>query len=417
MERQQQERWSDQPGTGEEHACDRCERIFPTAERLAVHAKVHRGRPERSLKCPDCCRTFLRIDKLREHQRVHQGGKPHRCDICGKAFTHKQTLVDHLRRHEGMRTMQCDRCPQAFYFHSDLVNHLRRHTGERPFQCRSCQASFAGRSDLLRHERAHDGDRPYHCNVCNRGFARNGALERHMVRHTGKRPFECHLCPNTFTRPYLLEAHLKDHPQPVAFCGIRAEKNCKKAEQERQRRQRVAAAAKATTASSSQRNEACMVSASLLPRDHPVHPSNMHPLVAVENSPSKYSSLASEVEVKGGLSTESLSTEGENLPPDDHLCGAQPEAVCNKFSNPQGDNKILAGSCSLSEVKPEALLSFAFPLVRSQNPRVEDRAELSAELDLMQSLSVCQIVPESLSRHGRRLSAALSFVSTLARHC
>lgn len=420
---QHQERQRDQPGIDEEHACHRCEHVFPTAERLAVHAKVHRGSPERPLKCPDCCRTFRRIDKLREHQRVHQGGKPHCCDICGKAFTHKRTLVDHLHRHEGVRTMQCDRCPQAFYFHSDLINHLRRHTGERPFQCRSCPARFAGRSDLLRHVRTHDGDRPHRCDVCNRSFARSGALERHRLRHTGRRPFECHLCPNAFTRPYMLESHLKDHPQPITIRGDRAERNLRKAEQERQRRRRVAAAASAATLPSRHRDAAHKLSPSLPPEISmpkvklASKVDTMHLFVGIANSPSKSSSSVSEVELEGALSSVPLLPEDENLPPNDHLCRSQqPEAVCDLLSNPVSDNAVLSRSCGLFEARPEALLDIVSPLVGSPILHEEEGgAEPVTELDLMQSLSACQVVPESLSRHERQLSAALGLVSTLAR--
>lgn len=67
---QHQERQCNQPGIDEERACDCCERVFPTAERLAVRAKVHRRSPERPPKCLNCCRTFHSIDKLHEHQGV-----------------------------------------------------------------------------------------------------------------------------------------------------------------------------------------------------------------------------------------------------------------------------------------------------------------------------------------------------------
>ncbi|KAL1485079.1 hypothetical protein MTO96_032184, partial [Rhipicephalus appendiculatus] len=84
------EQQANKPSTGgEEHPCPCCERVFPTAERLAVHVKVHRGGPKRPLKCKECCRTFPRIDKLRAHELVHLVGKPYKCEICGKAFTHK----------------------------------------------------------------------------------------------------------------------------------------------------------------------------------------------------------------------------------------------------------------------------------------------------------------------------------------
>ncbi|KAH7954569.1 hypothetical protein HPB49_019930 [Dermacentor silvarum] len=220
MEKLQQQQGNDPPGSGEEeHPCPCCERVFPTAERLAVHVKVHRGGPKRPLKCKECCRTFPRIDKLRAHQVVHRVGKPYQCELCGKAFTFKQTLMEHLLRHTGERRHQCDLCPQSFYFRADLTSHRRRHSGERPFECRVCRRRFAGRADQLRHERLHDGDRPYHCPVCQRRFGRNSVLERHMMRHTGKRPYECHLCPNTFTRSYLLQDHLKDHPQPQRNLG------------------------------------------------------------------------------------------------------------------------------------------------------------------------------------------------------
>ncbi|XP_049268697.1 zinc finger protein 358 [Rhipicephalus sanguineus] len=205
--------------SGQEHLCTCCERVFPTAERLAVHVKVHRGGPKRPLKCKECPRTFPRIDKLRAHQLVHRVGKPHKCEICSKAFTHKQTLVEHLLRHTGVRLQQCDLCPKSFYFRSDLASHRRRHTGERPYECSVCQHCFTGRADLLRHERSHNGDRPYRCTVCKRGFGRNSILERHMMRHTGERPYKCHLCPNTFTRLYLLLEHRKNHPQPQRNLG------------------------------------------------------------------------------------------------------------------------------------------------------------------------------------------------------
>lgn len=203
----------------EEHPCPCCERVFPTAERLAVHVKVHRGGPKRPLKCEQCCRTFPRIDKLRAHQLVHRVGKPHKCEICDKAFTHKQTLVEHLLRHTGVRHHECDLCPKSFYFRFDLESHRRRHTGERPYKCSICQRHFVGRADLLRHERSHSGDRPYRCTVCKRGFGRNSILERHMMCHTGERPYKCHLCPNTFTRLYLLQEHCKNHPQPQRNLG------------------------------------------------------------------------------------------------------------------------------------------------------------------------------------------------------
>ncbi|KAH9371054.1 hypothetical protein HPB48_011428 [Haemaphysalis longicornis] len=203
-------------GDDEEHACIFCERTFPTAERLVVHAKVHRedGR-ERPFKCTECCRVFPRVDKLRAHQLVHREGKIHRCHLCPQAFTYRQALLEHMLRHEGVRNLQCHLCPKAFYFRTDLQSHVRRHTNERLHRCRSCPKAFVGRSDLLRHERSHDGDRPYRCTECGRCFGRNASLTRHMRRHTGQRPFECHLCPNTFTRAYLLEAHLKDHPRPL----------------------------------------------------------------------------------------------------------------------------------------------------------------------------------------------------------
>ncbi|XP_070392270.1 uncharacterized protein [Dermacentor albipictus] len=216
MEKLQQQQQGNDPAStsGKEHPCSCCERVFPTAERLAVHVKVHRDGPRRPLKCKECCRRFTRIDKLRAHQVVHRVGKPHQCELCGKAFTHKQTLTGHLLRHKGVRQHQCDLCPQSFYFHVDLTSHQRRHTGERPFKCRVCHRCFVDHADQLRHERLYSGDRPYHCPICQRRFGRNSVLERHLMCHTGERPYQCHLCPNTFTRSYLLQDHLKDHPQP-----------------------------------------------------------------------------------------------------------------------------------------------------------------------------------------------------------
>ncbi|KAH7969509.1 hypothetical protein HPB52_019085 [Rhipicephalus sanguineus] len=194
MEQQQR---ADDPCTGEEeHPCICCELVFPTAERLAVHAKVHRGGPRRPFKCTECCRRFLRTEKLRAHQLVHRVGKPHKCELCPKAFTCKASTPALNSRTTGFGTR-----------------------GSGPSSVVSANRRFAGRAEQLNHERTHDGDRPYHCPVCKRSFGRNSILERHMMRHTGERPYKCHLCPNTFTRLYLLLEHCKDHPQPQSNMG------------------------------------------------------------------------------------------------------------------------------------------------------------------------------------------------------
>uniref|UniRef100_V5HI86 Putative conserved protein with signal anchor n=1 Tax=Ixodes ricinus TaxID=34613 RepID=V5HI86_IXORI len=207
----------DDGGGAEEFACSCCERSFRTAERLAVHIKVHRGGPVRPFHCTECCRTFTRRDKLSEHERVHKHGKQHCCGVCSKGFKTRCSLMEHMRRHEGLRPFVCEHCPKRYFSRTELKCHVRTHTGERPFQCRLCPLRLTHQADLLRHERSHEGDRPHLCPICDRRFSRSTILTRHLRRHTGERPFKCTLCPNSFTRAYLLEEHRSNHPAPILF--------------------------------------------------------------------------------------------------------------------------------------------------------------------------------------------------------
>ncbi|XP_037570052.1 zinc finger protein 420 isoform X2 [Dermacentor silvarum] len=196
MEKLQQQQGNDPPGSGEEeHPCPCCERVFPTAERLAVHVKVHRGGPKRPLKCKECCRTFPRIDKLRAHQVVHRVGKPYQCELCGKAFTFKQTLMEHLLRHTGERRHQCDLCPQSFYFRADLTSHRRRHSG---------LPASSGAPPLGSHRRW----QLLQCNFCPFVSRFESAIRRHQLRHTKERPHRCEFCPKSFQRRYQLTQHM-----------------------------------------------------------------------------------------------------------------------------------------------------------------------------------------------------------------
>ncbi|KAG0421054.1 hypothetical protein HPB47_003038 [Ixodes persulcatus] len=207
----------DDGGGAEEFACSCCERSFRTAERLAVHIKVHRGGPVRPFHCTECCRTFTRRDKLSEHERVHKHGKQHCCGVCSKSFKTRCSLMEHMHRHEGLRPYGCEHCPKRYFSRTELKCHVRTHTGERPFQCRLCPLRLTHQADLLRHERSHEGDRPHLCPICDRRFSRSTILTRHLRRHTGERPFKCTLCPNSFTRAYLLEEHRSNHPAPILF--------------------------------------------------------------------------------------------------------------------------------------------------------------------------------------------------------
>ena len=71
-------------GTGEDHTCGVCQKVFTTKQYLKRHEAIHHSLVV--LSCPVCSKYFDKKTALNRHMLSHTSLRPHVCEECGKGL-------------------------------------------------------------------------------------------------------------------------------------------------------------------------------------------------------------------------------------------------------------------------------------------------------------------------------------------
>ena len=158
-----------------EHACSKCESMFPTKTMVTVHLlECHEHNPFKD--------SGLLTDKMRVIREDLT--KPFQCNICSKRFKHQRTLNIHYKQsHDTSNRIHCEQCDFTAYAEYVLRKHvLERHAAKTLYPCDKCSFVSNSKASLTKHLSVHGiVIKNKHCPECKESFETKRMLGEHML--------------------------------------------------------------------------------------------------------------------------------------------------------------------------------------------------------------------------------------------
>lgn len=206
-------------------ACNSCDKVFVSRNKLSMHKRAHRKKLKIQHKTIHDGSSSSEITNEGNSSSQDQKNSPENdessfiCTTCGRGFRLKMALACHMRYHAEERSYTCTDCNQTFSSRwvrsPQLCDKCRHGPGAKPVpkpcRCERCGKCFKDARLLRDHTRSHTGERPFACQVCGKTFAQSGTLYRHKQVHSDSRPYRCTQCNKSYKLKGHLTVHVKSH--------------------------------------------------------------------------------------------------------------------------------------------------------------------------------------------------------------
>ena len=216
--------WVEEEWSGsKQHACQKCNKYFPTGQSLREHDKMHEKEGE-PYQC-GCCGQAFSQSRMRLHHEINahwlSQDTTHRCPLCDQTFRFRITLRRHMQCHKfykaDLKVYACDKCPETFGDVRVLLRHARKHDPNAA-KCEKCGKLFSTKHCLASHTPHCTAGKPpqqkphqFQCEQCGKLFTQKASLDRHTAIHSGERRFECKHCGMKFNQDNARDRHVKLH--------------------------------------------------------------------------------------------------------------------------------------------------------------------------------------------------------------
>ena len=204
-----------------EHHCEVCDKRFNTKVDLKVHSQTHEE--TKRFSCKVCGKVFKRSDNMARHVKIHVNDRAHKCITCGKGFNSRFNLKMHMKMHEGpkARIFACEYCGKSFYRRGSLIEHIRRCLNLKTYKCELCGKGFNNISGLNSHAAVHLSSKDFTCELCGKAFKRLLNMKNHLKVHLNEKQYKCEVCGKGCNTSSQLSMHKKMHTTGLNYsCEI-----------------------------------------------------------------------------------------------------------------------------------------------------------------------------------------------------
>ncbi|XP_061853576.1 zinc finger protein 770 [Colius striatus] len=187
--------------------CSVCWKSFPTKERWVLHSCLKADhlcgarRRKKPHACESCNKIFPSRSKLERHFLIHTGQKPFKCSSCGKSFRQSTHLKIHQLTHTEERPFQCGFCQKGFKIQSKLVKHKQLHARNKTFP------NVVYKAKTPKYPRPHNLLEGKRHNFENADTCKSQENDPHNVHSIYIVPFQCPACEQCFETEQVLSLH------------------------------------------------------------------------------------------------------------------------------------------------------------------------------------------------------------------